>query len=93
MGNGYYSTLVKNNTDEAVVVVFYDNKRNPTKFVLNSNESKTIPTDDGSNVTLSAHRVNGGKPDEAQITLYQSMSAKKSASIIKKNGIIEFIQD
>ena len=93
MGNGYYSTLVTNKTDETVVVVFYDNKKNPTKFILDPNESKTIPTDDGSNVTLSAHRANGGKPDEAQITLYQSMSAKKEASIVKKNGNIQFVQD
>jgi hypothetical protein len=93
MGNAYYNTQVYNDTDEAVSVVFTDAKRNPTKFVLDPKERKTIPTNDGSDVTLSAHRLNGGTPNEAQITVYQGINAEKKVTIKKKSNTIEFSID
>lgn len=70
-----------------------DSKGRPTRFHLEANELKHTKTYDASPVTISAYREQGGQPEEALITIYESKKKQKSARIIRKGNGIELANE
>lgn len=82
-----------NETEQIVVVTITDSKGRPTRFHLDSNESKHTKTYDASPVTISAYREQDGQPEEALTTIYEGKKKQKNARIIRKGKSIELVQD